>query len=107
MFRNVRIMTLRQSVRFLIRNVLTLTIHLNESFLFRNAITLTMYLSVSCLYTQLQKKREKFLLLNWLKIKYVEFKKCILHVKLTVYYTVSFTCNIHFLNSTLFYFQSI
>ena len=57
-------MTLRQSVRFLLRNVLTLTIHLNESFLFRNVITLTMYLSVSCLYTQLQKKREKVLLLN-------------------------------------------
>ena len=38
--------------------------------------------------------------LNWLKWKYVEFKKYILHVKLTVYYTVSFTCNIYFLNPT-------
>ena len=28
-----------------------------------------------------------------------------LHVKLTVYYTVSFTCNIHFLNSTYFIFN--
>ena len=29
--------------------------------------------------------------LNGLEIKYAEFKKCIFHVKLTVYYTVSFT----------------
>ena len=36
------------------------------------------------IYTQQQKKYEKLLLLNWLKIKYVEFKKCMLHVKLTV-----------------------
>ena len=35
----------------------------------------------------------------------LEFKKYILHVKLTVYYTVSFTCNIHFLNSTHFVFN--
>ena len=35
-------------------------------------------------------------------MKYVEFKKYILHVKLTVYFTVSFTCNIYFLNSTYF-----
>ena len=26
-----------------------------------------------------------------------------LHVKLTVYYTVSFSCNIHFLNSTVLF----
>ena len=49
-----------------------------------------------------------------LKTKYVEFKKYILHIhiKLTVYYTVSFTCNntvsftcnIYFLNSTYFIF---
>ena len=36
-------------------------------------------------YTQQQKKRENLLVWNWLKIKYVEFKKYILHVKLTVY----------------------
>ena len=36
-------------------------------------------------YTQKQKKRENLLLLNWLKIKYVEFtEKYILHVKLIV-----------------------
>ena len=35
-------------------------------------------------------------------IKYVELKKYILHVKLTIYYTVSFTCNVHFLNSAYF-----
>ena len=35
-------------------------------------------------YIQQHKKRENLLLLNWLKIKYVEFKKCMLHVKLTV-----------------------
>ena len=29
----------------------------------------------------------------------------ILHVKLTVYYTVSFTCNIHFLKSSYFIFN--
>ena len=40
-----------------------------------------------------------------IKIKYVEFKKCMLHVNLTVYYTVSFTCNVHFLNSTYFIFN--
>ena len=44
-------------------------------------------------------------LLNWIKIKCVEFKKCMLHVKQTVYYTVSFTCNIQFLNSTYFIFN--
>ena len=54
------------------------------------------------IYTQQQKKRENLFLLNWWKTKYVDFKKYILHVKLTVYYTVSFTCNIHFLNSTYF-----
>ena len=53
-------------------------------------------------YTQRQKKRKKMLHWNWLK--YVEFKKYILHVKLTVYYTVSFTCNIYFLNSTYIIF---
>ena len=37
-----------------------------------------------------------------LLLKYVEFKKYILHVKLIVYYTVSCTCNVHFLNSTYF-----
>ena len=31
--------------------------------------------------------------------------KYILHEKLTVYYTVSFTCNKHFLNSTYFIFN--
>ena len=36
---------------------------------------------------------------------YVEFKKYILHVKLTVFYTVSFTCNIHFLNPTYLIFN--
>ena len=36
------------------------------------------------IYTQQQKKRENLLLLNRLKIKYVEFKKYIVHVKLTV-----------------------
>ena len=50
-------------------------------------------------YTQQQKKRENLFVLNLLKIKYVEFKKCMLHVKLTVFYTVRFTCNRHFLNS--------
>ena len=54
------------------------------------------------MYTQQQKKRENLLLLNWLKIKFAEFKNCMLHVKLTVYYTVGFICNIHFLNSTHF-----
>ena len=42
------------------------------------------------LYTQQQKKRENVLLLNLLKIKYDDFKKYILHVRLTVCYTVSF-----------------
>ena len=75
------------------------------------------------LYTQQQKKRENLLLLNWLKVKYVEFKKYILHVKLTVFHvefkkyilhvkltvfhTVSFTCNIYFLNSTYFIFNQL
>ena len=57
------------------------------------------------IYTQQQKKRENLLLLNWVKIKYFEFKKYILPVKLTLYYTVSFTCNIHFLKSTYFIFS--
>ena len=48
-----------------------------------------------------KKKTRKFVTLK-LKIKQVEFKKCMLQVKLTVYYTFSFTCNIHFLNSTYF-----
>ena len=34
-------------------------------------------------YTQQQKKRDNLLLLNWLKIKYVELKKYMLHIKLT------------------------
>ena len=42
-----------------------------------------------------------------IEIKYVEFKKCMLNVKLTVYYTVSFICNIHFLNSTYFTFNQL
>ena len=37
--------------------------------------------------------------------KYVEFKKYVLHVKISVYYIVSFTCNIHFLKSTYFIFN--
>ena len=37
---------------------------------------------------------------------YIEFKKRILHVKLTVQYTVSFTYNIYFLNSTYFSFMN-
>ena len=43
------------------------------------------------IHTQKQTKLENLLLLSWLNIKYVEFKKYILHVKLTVFYTVSFT----------------
>ena len=35
------------------------------------------------------------------------FQKYILHVKLAVYFTVSFAGNIYFMNSTYFYFQSI
>ena len=50
-------------------------------------------------------KYENLLLLNSLKIKYVEFKKCALHIKLTVYYTAGFTCKIHLLNSTYFIFN--
>ena len=50
------------------------------------------------IYTEQQKKYEKLLLWNWSQIKYLEFKKYLLHVKLTVFYTVSFTCNIYFLN---------
>ena len=57
------------------------------------------------MYTQQQKKRENLLVLNWLKIKHVEFKTYKLRVKLTVYYTVSFTCNIYFFNSTYFIFN--
>ena len=44
------------------------------------------------------KERRKFVTLK-LK-KYVELRKYILHVTLTVYYTVSFTCNIYLLKST-------
>ena len=43
------------------------------------------------IYTQQQKKRETLLLLKWLKIKYVEFKKCILHVKLTQFKSNKFS----------------
>ena len=32
-------------------------------------------------------------------------RNVLLHVKLTVYYIVSFTCNIRFLNSTYFIFN--
>ena len=35
-------------------------------------------------YTQQQKKRENFVIFNGLKIEYVEFKKYMLHVKLSV-----------------------
>ena len=53
-----------------------------------------------------EKGTRKFITLKLInKIKYVEFKKYIFHVKQTVYYTVSFTCNIHFLNSTYFIFN--
>ena len=57
------------------------------------------------IYTQQQKKRENLFLVNLFKIKYIEFKKCMLHIKLTVYYIVGFTCNIHFLSSTYFIFN--
>ena len=36
----------------------------------------------------------KIVTFKLIEIKYVEFKKVMLHVKLTVEYTVSFTCNI-------------
>ena len=42
------------------------------------------YVDPQLFYTQQQKKRENVLLSNWLKMKYIEFKKCMLHVKLTV-----------------------
>ena len=57
------------------------------------------------MYTQWQKKRENLLRRNWLQIKHVKFKKCLLHVKLTVYYAVSLSRNIYFLNSTYFIFN--
>ena len=57
-----------------------------------------MHVQILYMYTEQQKKRENLLLLICLKIKYVEFKKYMLHVKLNVKYTVSFTCNIYFLN---------
>ena len=38
-------------------------------------------------------------------VKLFDFKKYMLHVKLTVYYTVSFTCSIYFLNSMYFIFN--
>ena len=53
-----------------------------------------------CIPSSKRNEGENLLLLNCLKIKHVEFKKYILHVKLTVKCTVSFTCNIYFLNST-------
>ena len=56
-------------------------------------------------YTEQQKKRENLSLFNSLEIKYVEYNKYMLHVKLTVYFTVSFTCKIFFLNSTYFIFH--
>ena len=48
------------------------------------------------------KETRKFVTLKLIRNKYVEFKKYILHVKLTVFYTVSFTCNIYFMNLTYF-----
>ena len=36
-------------------------------------------------YTEQQKKRENLSLFNCLEIKYVEYNKYMLHVKLTVY----------------------
>ena len=42
------------------------------------------------------KETRKFVILKLIKVKCVEFKKYVLHVKLTVYYTVSFTCNTYF-----------
>ena len=67
------------------------------------------YISTSCLHRLLcdifskAKETREFDTLKLIKNKkYVEFKKCVLHVKLTIYYTVSFTCNRHFLNSTYF-----
>ena len=53
------------------------------------------------------KETRKFVTFKLIKIKYVEFKKYILHIKLTVYYTVSFTCNIYSLNSTYLVFNQI
>ena len=38
-------------------------------------------------------------------VRYVQFKQYVLHVKLIVYYTVSFACNIHFFNSIYFIFN--
>ena len=41
-------------------------------------------LKTCIMYTQQQKKCKNLLPFNWLKIKYVEFKKYTLHVKITV-----------------------
>ena len=46
---------------------------------------ITQTVSAEDKYTQQQKKCENLLLLNWLQIKCVKFKKCVLRVKLTVY----------------------
>ena len=48
------------------------------------SVTEAFHCPYSSQYIQQQKKRENLLLLSWLKINYVEFKKYILHVKLTV-----------------------
>ena len=69
--------------------------------------SLLITIRVKSKYTQRQKKRENLLTLYWLQIRYVEFKKYILHVELTVYHTVSFACNIIFLEFNIFYFQPI
>ena len=50
------------------------------------------------------KEMQKIVTLKLINIKYLEFKKYILHVKLTVYFTVSFTCNI-FLEFDIFIFN--
>ena len=58
-------------------------------------------LSTSTKIYSTAKETRKFVTLKLIKKENIfEFKKYILHVKLTVYYTVSFTCNIYFLNST-------
>ena len=64
------------------------------------------YTGKSCIkYTQQQKKREHIIfILNWLKIKYIEVKKYILHVKLTVQLVLRV---IYIFEFKIFYFQSI
>ena len=54
------------------------------------------------------KEKRKFVVFKLIKNEICfEFKKYILHVKLTVWYTVSFTGNIYFLNSTYFIFNQL